>query len=187
MASEDNWEMEPCLRRFECEPARNGGDWRCQFCGVEMLMMRVIRPEPSPTAEELAARKAQAEWLAAAMTDPNPEPDLGPKGKLPGETDEEMISRVCKEVREGPEPRQNAGGPGCWRTPEPEFDDGVDDGVPVVWQPGDPPGGVAEIEARFAEEILAGNIQGPAQAFAELRKEYEDRLAAKRAADEGKE
>ena len=63
----------------------------------------------------------------------------------------------------------------------------VDDGVPVVWQPGDPPGGVAEIEARFAEEILAGNIVGPAQAFAELRAEYEDRLAAKRAAEERNE
>ena len=120
MPVEDDWEMEPCLRKFECEPGRNGGEWRCGFCGVEMLMMRVLRPEPPPTAEQLAERQAQAERLVAMMTDPNPEPDLGPKGKLPGETDEQMISRVCKEVREGPEPRPNAGGPGCWRTPEPD-------------------------------------------------------------------
>ena len=128
MPVEDAWEMEPCLRKYECEPARNGGDWRCQFCGVEMLMMRVIRPEPPPTAEELAAREAQAARLVEMMTDPNPQDDdplpgvkwLGSVGK--NETDEEMITRICAEVREGPMPRQNAGGPGCWRTEEPEFE-----------------------------------------------------------------
>ena len=39
-----------------------------------------------------------------------------------GETEEEMITRICAEVRAEPIPRQNAGGPGCWRTPEPEFE-----------------------------------------------------------------
>ena len=125
MPVEDDWEMEPCLRKFECEPGRNGGEWRCGFCGVEMLMMRVIRPEPPPTEAELAERQAQAERLVEMMTDPNPEPDLGPKGKLPGETDEEMISRICAEVRAEPPPRPNAGGPGCWRTPEPELKEGL--------------------------------------------------------------
>ena len=73
MPCEDMWQMEPCLRKAECEPQRNGGEWKCQFCGVEMLMMRVIRPEPEPTAEELAERQAQAERLAELMTDPEPE------------------------------------------------------------------------------------------------------------------
>ena len=37
--------MEPCLRSSECEPQRSGFDWKCGFCGVEMQMMRVLRPE----------------------------------------------------------------------------------------------------------------------------------------------
>ena len=82
-------------------------------------MMRVLRPEPPPTEAELAERKRQVERLAEMMTDPNPKPDLGPKGKLPGETEEETISRIFAEVRAEPPPRQNAGGPGCWRTEEP--------------------------------------------------------------------
>ena len=145
--------MEPCLRSAECEPQRSGFDWKCGFCGVEMQMMRVLRPEPPPTEAELAERKRQAERLVALMTDPNPE------------TEEERISRIFAEVRAEPEPRQNAGGPGCWRTPEPDepvevrmdvegrivSGSGEDVGVPVAWQPGDPPGGVAEIEYRWAE------------------------------------
>ena len=123
MPVEDDWEMEPCLRRAECEPERNGGDWRCGFCGVEMLMMRVLRPEPEPTGAELAERKAQAERLVALMTDPDPQDDdlpgvrwLGSVGKE--ETEEERISRIFAEVRAEPPPRPNAGGPGCWTTRE---------------------------------------------------------------------
>ena len=71
------------------------------------------RAEEEPVMWDLAQ--------ADKLTDPDPEPDaeLGGPGYLPGETTEEMISRVCAEVREGPPPRQNAGGPGCWRTEEP--------------------------------------------------------------------
>ena len=65
--------MEPCLRSSECEPQRSGFDWKCGFCGVEMQMMRVLRPKPEPTEAELAERKRQAERLVALMTDPNPE------------------------------------------------------------------------------------------------------------------
>ena len=131
MPAEDDWGMEPCLRKFECEPTRNGGEWKCGFCGVEMLMMRVVRPEPEPTAEVLAERAAQATRLAGLMTDPQVRiaeellesppvgmAEMGEKGMLPGESDEQMITRISAVVRAEPEPRQNAGGPGCWRTEE---------------------------------------------------------------------
>ena len=84
MPVEDDWEMEPCLRSSECEPQRSGFDWKCGFCGVEMQMMRVIRPEPPPTAEELAARKAQAAPVGGNDDRPEPGTGFGAEGEVAG-------------------------------------------------------------------------------------------------------
>ena len=107
----------------------------------------------------LRVRREDSRRLAEAMTDPNPE--LGERGKLPGETEEETISRIFAEVRAEPPPRQNAGGPGCWRTEEPvayppDFSDLAGHPRPGAGVPDDP-------QVRIAEELLADPPTGMAE------------------------